>query len=414
MITPSFSLTATERVLPKLALDFTTATLDSRVTFTRSGNTATVTNSSGFVTTINANLPRFDYNPVTLVCKGLLIEEARTNQALSSDAFDAANWLKTRCSVTAGAAVAPNNATDADKFVEDTSSGTHALQTSTLLTIVSTAYSGSVYAKAGERSWIVVGIGTTVSGIAYFDLSNGTVGTVTAGFTASITAAGNGWYRCSVSGTISVTNQSAMAIYLATGNNAASYTGNGTSGVYVWGAQFEAGAFATSYIPTITSQVTRTADVATMTGTNFSDWFNASEGAFAVTAICKSTPTAGKFPYTLHCLSTAGNDINLYQNGATSQQAFIRVSNTGQATLNSTVVAANTLYTQVAAYKQNSFAGCVNAGTVQTDISGNVPTLTTMHIGAANTTGFELNGWVQKLNYWPQRIINAEVQAFSK
>jgi hypothetical protein len=71
VITPSFGITATERVLPKLALDFTTASLDPRVTFTRTGNTATVTNSSGNVVGINADLPRFDYNPVTLACKGL-------------------------------------------------------------------------------------------------------------------------------------------------------------------------------------------------------------------------------------------------------------------------------------------------------------------------------------------------------
>jgi hypothetical protein len=84
MITPSFSLTATERVLPRLALDFTTASLDARVTFTRTGNTATVTNSSGNIVGINANLPRFDYNPTTLVCNGLLIEEARTNALVNS------------------------------------------------------------------------------------------------------------------------------------------------------------------------------------------------------------------------------------------------------------------------------------------------------------------------------------------
>ena len=84
MITPSFALTATERVLPRMALDFTTATLDPRVTFTRTGDTATVTNSSGVITAINANLPRFDFDPTTLVCKGLLIEEARTNLLLNS------------------------------------------------------------------------------------------------------------------------------------------------------------------------------------------------------------------------------------------------------------------------------------------------------------------------------------------
>jgi hypothetical protein len=66
MITPSYLLTATERVLPRLALDFTTASLDPRVTFTRSGNTATVTNSSGVIVAVNADIPRFDFDPVTL------------------------------------------------------------------------------------------------------------------------------------------------------------------------------------------------------------------------------------------------------------------------------------------------------------------------------------------------------------
>jgi hypothetical protein len=70
MITPSFAISATERVLPRMALDFTTASLDSRVTFTRTGNTAAVTNSSGYVVPINADLPRFDFDPIALTCKG--------------------------------------------------------------------------------------------------------------------------------------------------------------------------------------------------------------------------------------------------------------------------------------------------------------------------------------------------------
>ncbi len=94
MITPAFGLTATERVLPRLALDFTTASLDSRVTFTRTGNTATVINSSGYVTGINADLPRFDFNPVTLACRGLLIEEARTNSLKESNTFATSPWVK--------------------------------------------------------------------------------------------------------------------------------------------------------------------------------------------------------------------------------------------------------------------------------------------------------------------------------
>lgn len=88
MITPSFGLTATERVLPRLALDFTTASLDSRITFTRTtgaSNPATYIDSFGVITAATNNQPRFDYDPVTLVCKGLLIEESRTNSLLNSD-----------------------------------------------------------------------------------------------------------------------------------------------------------------------------------------------------------------------------------------------------------------------------------------------------------------------------------------
>ena len=87
MITPAYSPTATERVLPRMALDFTTGVLDPRVTVTRALNTATRVNSSGLVEIVNANLPRFDYDPVTLAPKGLLIEEARTNLFFQSQAF---------------------------------------------------------------------------------------------------------------------------------------------------------------------------------------------------------------------------------------------------------------------------------------------------------------------------------------
>ena len=77
MITPSYSITATERVLPNLALDFTTASLDARVTFTRTTDAthpATYVASTGYITTAANNAARFDYDPVALTCKGLLIE----------------------------------------------------------------------------------------------------------------------------------------------------------------------------------------------------------------------------------------------------------------------------------------------------------------------------------------------------
>jgi hypothetical protein len=125
MITPAYALTATERVLPRLALDFTTGSLDPRVTVTRALDTATRVNSSGFIEGINANLPRFDYDPVTLAPKGLLIEEARTNILLYSNDFrDTATagstrpWVYDNTTITTGAAVSPDGTQNASKIVE--------------------------------------------------------------------------------------------------------------------------------------------------------------------------------------------------------------------------------------------------------------------------------------------------------
>ena len=106
MITPAYSITATERVLPKLALDFTTSVLDSRVTVTRALNTATRVNNSGLVEIVNANLPRFDFDPVSLAPKGLLIEEQRANIAAYSQDFS--SWSSGGAAVTSDAVVAPD------------------------------------------------------------------------------------------------------------------------------------------------------------------------------------------------------------------------------------------------------------------------------------------------------------------
>lgn len=84
MITPSYLPTVTERVLPRIALNFTTAVTDSRVATTRADNTATRFNSNGVIEIVNANLPRYDFDPVTLVCRGQLIEDTRTNLFLNS------------------------------------------------------------------------------------------------------------------------------------------------------------------------------------------------------------------------------------------------------------------------------------------------------------------------------------------
>lgn len=332
MITPSFSLTATERVLPRLALDFTAATLDPRVTFTRTGNTATVTNSFGSIVAINQDLPRFDFDPSTLVCKGLLVEEARINALLNS-LIDGTNLATQIVTVTAAA-----------------------------------------------RTLSFYGTGTVV-------LSG----------THSATVVGTGAYPTRTTLTFTPT---AGALTL---------TVTGT----VQFAQLETGSFATSFIPTALTAVTRNADVATMTGTNFSDWYNASEGAF----FCEFTSFN----------ANSRNVINISDN-TTSNRMFVRYSSGGSLQLASIISSVNevtitpsgtstlnTIYQPCVAYKLNSYSYAINGTSRGTDDTANVPTVNRMNIGSNhNATAEYLCGHIRQFYYYPQRLIDAEVVAFSK
>jgi hypothetical protein len=413
MISPSFSLTATERVLPRMALDFTTASLDSRVTFTRTGNTATVVNSSGLIAPINADLPRFDFDPTTLVCKGLLIEEARTNLSLYSEDLTNVLWIKTGSTISANAILAPSGSVVADKIVEDTSTGVHSI--SQFIPIPTTSYSFSFFAKAAERSKIsFAGGGFAGQGFAAtFDLSNGTMFANTGG-KATISPYPNGWYRCNVSFTAS--NGAIIAFNLVTDAGLGNYTGNGTSGVYFWGAQVEVGAFATSYIPTVASTVTRTADVASMTSTNFSSWYNATEGActFAGLFITNANKETGSFRR-LFAVSD-GTTNNTMQNVALGTALLIRSEEliAGVFTAFSTVATPSTDFNYAFAYKAASQALAISGGTTATSTAAALPTVSQLNIGCAGGGTFQMCGWIKKLAFYPQRLINAEVQAFSK
>jgi hypothetical protein len=331
MITPSFSLTATERVLPRMALDFTTASLDPRVTFTRTGNTATVTDSSGVIVGINANLPRFDYNPTTLVCKGLLLEEARTNLLLNS-------------------------------LINGISLITQ------LVTTTAVAHTLSFY-------------GT---------------GTIVLTGTSSATVVGTGAYPSRK--TLTFTPTAGVLTVTVTGT--------------VQFAQLEVGAFATSYIPTDATSKTRNADNAVMTGTNFSSWYNASEGAVTCEWIPNQIVAAGRLfsmgssnTNLIMCLQTA-TGIPQFQVIDTSVTQ-VSLATGGLASINNKIAISSS-------YKLNSFAKATQGANLQTDTNGTVPTGVNSAVIGTSFTGTQyINGCVSKIFYYPQRLINAELQAFS-
>jgi hypothetical protein len=360
---------------------------------------------------------RFDYDPITLAPMGILIEEQRVNLVTYSEQFDNAAWTKGNVTVTANATVSPSGTTNADKLVEDTATSTHSTISPTIALTTGTAYTTTVYVKAAERSWIALQYDSGAFGTAptaYFNIGAGTVGSAFNGATHSIRNAGNGWYRCSITATTTSSANSNARIYLATGDNAASYTGNGTSGIFLWGAQLEAGTFATSYIPTVASTVTRTADIAVVTAANFSSWYNQPQGTFVVevgqfssvpTTAIASFITITDNPITNDWIYIIGDNAGVssnYTNAGVSQANLViatPISSGGKAAF---------------AYATNNFAAAVSGGAVATDTSGTLSTdLTILRIGGFASNPNFLNGYIRSIRYYPARLNNAQLQTLT-
>lgn len=345
--------------------------------------------------------PRFDYDPVSLAPRGLLVEESRTNLLRFSNDLTNAVWTSADATVTANAVVAPDGTTTADKLVENTATITHLIVQT--ITTTATATTFSVYAKPAGRSWIALAIfdSGAAERITYFNIAAGTIGTTGTGITATITPAGDGWYRCAVTIAAALASPNPCRVYLTTGDNIIVYAGDGTSGAYIWGAQVEAGGFATSHIPTAANGLVRNADVATVTGTNFSSWYNATEG----TVVCKlyrsdaSGATRGAWRINDNTANN-GMDYRIYNGNNT-----VQVSGVTQADMNVGSGSANAVVTNVFAFKNNNFAAYIDGGTTVTDTSGTVPTVNQLVLGAlSNTTGEILCGHVQRLQFYPSKM----------
>jgi hypothetical protein len=272
---------------PSLSLSFMNpGTLDPRVTFTRA-STATYFNNAGTMQTAAANTPRWDYNPNTLALNGMLIEEARTNllsPSLPGGSFwDAAGPVQ----VLGGSVVAPDGTTATTSQIISSDTTNNVRQWYIIVPVAaSTQYVITAFLKrdAGNNNaymQVNTNPGTTAS-VSYYDLGAATavVGAdLIAGQTgraASITPVGNGWYRVSNTLTTPAGTTTLSVAFgpcttvAATGDNRA-YVGVVGQGLYFWGVQVEAGAFPTSYIPTVGAAVTRAIDVCYMP---IGPWFN--------------------------------------------------------------------------------------------------------------------------------------------
>jgi len=408
--------------MPSFQRDFASLkTLDHgtgpAITFTRASG-ATFFDANGVLQTAANDAPRFDHDPVTGESRGLLIEESRTNLLTKSAELDDAAWSKTRATITANAVTAPDGTTSADKLVEDsTASNTHRVGAPNYSAVSGTSYTFSVFLKSEERAHAQISLHITNAGNAFttlpaifVNLSTGAVTNPSATVTnSSIVSVGNGWWRVSISAAATSSGTQSAGIYLMSDATTTSYTGDATSGLYVWGAQVEAGAFPTSYIPTTTAAATRAADSAIVTpissfynqseGTLFAEWRTGPSGVVSISRRVVSF-ISSVIQDSIQIISSNSNSVGPF--------VFANISSTATATAPSSPSAALFLseYKQAAAWQPSSVSTSINGASVVNSIGNTYPTnIQEMRIGQLGA-GTQLSGHIRKIAYWPKRLTN--------
>lgn len=235
--------------LPNKVVD----TLAGALTSTRA-STATYVDRYGVVKTAAVDELREEK-------EGWLIEGASTNLLTYSEQFDNAAWVKSRASITANnVTTAPDGTITADELTDNSELNYHAIFQFETVT-AGQYYTHSCFVKANTLNQA----GFQFSGVEFgnteslFDLVSGTV-IKSINCTSTIKNLGNGWFKISSSALCSTSGNAATGIILGK-NGTAFYSGDGTSSIYIWGAQLEQLPFASSYIPTTTAPVTRAADI---------------------------------------------------------------------------------------------------------------------------------------------------------
>lgn len=395
--------------VPALDLDWATdrslpAAYGPTPSFSRA-STGTFSNSSGVLTTAAINGPRFDhvYNGSSWVSKGLLVEEQRTNICLQSN-FQT-GWLGQGVSLSTNQTQAPDGTTTGAKITVSTSGNYRSIYRS-----ISSGSANciSLFAKASGFNWITVIDQTGNFSVAWFNISNGTVGTVLSGYTAKIQDVGNGWYRCSVGHLTSWGAGSAIQFDLVNGDNTELATASGSNGVFLWGGQAESGIFSTSLIPTTTAAVTRSADVCQITGGDFSSFWNEPAGVFVAEG---DTPASGTRSLVSVDNATA-NESSVLQTVGTNPLFVVTDGSVAQASIDAGTVSSGTAFKLSAAYTVNDFAVSKDGVTVVTDTSGTIPTPTQINIGT-DAAGNYLCGHIARLRYYNTRLTNSQLQGLT-
>jgi len=435
---------ASDNYSPSLQLNFAkTKRLDPRITFSRAdtgASQATYFGADGLLKYAGIGEPRFDHDPVTGESLGLLIEEQRANLHLYSQDFSTGWSLSnaTDSSLTPAATTAPDGTLTAGLYARTTTADVNVrlYAAANIATTELTIYTFSAYAKPLNWQYLAVSVtsGTTLTATtsaATFDLTNGTVSGATAGTGPwTITPVGNGWFKVVLTGTTvaGTTNLRPKFVLVDSANENASAAAVGVigAGIYIWGAQLEAGSFPTSYIPTTSVAVTRNPDIASMSGVNFSSWYNQSEGTMLATYDCATFGTTGGNAGVFDIRQSPSDALNtrvlrMFTGAGGTMSAQISDANNSlyhPSDSGGTFTSASQFKSSALAYSWIDTSQHAEDGKVSTNksMSGSVQlAATVLYIGALNNgTGFNKNGHIARLTYYPKRLPNATLQALTK
>ena len=407
---------------PTLNLNFAgSKILDPRITFSRT-SVGTYMDANGLVVTGSSDEPRFDHRYVNgeIESLGLLVEEQRKNQVTYSEDFT--QWSNTNTTDAVDTSItAPDGTNTATKITDDSTNAAHNVKFN-FTTDSSDTFTVSCFVKKGDFSYfiMVLRMDAYSSALAKFDFDNPSNNTTYGGGinrSQTVTEYPNGWYRISFTSSFGAAVTSVVPhIHLTASDGNTSYSGSGNFN-YIWGAQLEIGEFSTSYIPTSGSTVTRNADNVTITGTNFSDWYNQDEGTVYVSQKLRAVQDTSR--NNLVYLINGGNQLDYYYNtkvggnhifvfgdGGTIYRSF------GQSGVNS--IDSKTAF----AYdvSGDDFKAYYNGIEATNETNNNTPSATShtqLELGAS-TVSDKYCGHIRQFTYYPTRLSNTSLENITK
>ena len=382
-------------------------------------NAKYVLGSSGTLVAIPADEPAFEFNPDGSY-KGLLVEPAATNLCIQSEDIST-SWNPITATITTNATTAPDGNATADKLNDDggggTATGVSVVQENITVS-ANTKYTASVFLKADQLSFASVeaqNYDGGTDGRQFFGLSGaGSLGTASNLNDSSITAYPNGWYRCTITWTQGAADTSVdIRIYVANSISDRTVDRDGTSSIFVWGAQVETGPIATSYIPTTTASVTRVKDQIALESA--SSLIGQTEGTIYIEVDWRLAT------------GTTQNLLNL-NDGTGSNRFFIQKTTANFlimfAQANSVVLTSQGVDSSgfsgiqkiAFAYADSDFELYRNGSSISSDTSGSLAalaTLTDIDLGQNRDASAQANMHIRAFALYPKRLSDAEAQALT-